>query len=43
MRPLGMSTVVLSPPLIISHSEIDEMADKVKLSLDATAKLFGFA
>lgn len=43
MRPLGMSTVVLSPPLVISHSEIDEMADKVKRSLDDTAKLFGLA
>jgi putrescine aminotransferase len=41
MRPLGQSTVVLSPPLVISHGEIDELADKVKRSLDATAKLFG--
>jgi putrescine aminotransferase len=41
MRPLGRSTVVLSPPLIISRSEIDELADKVKRSLDSTAKLFG--
>lgn len=41
MRPLGRQTMILSPPLVISRSEIDEMVEKVKRSLDATARSFG--
>jgi putrescine aminotransferase len=36
MRPCG-DTMIIAPPLVISHSEIDELIDKVKHSLDQTA------
>lgn len=41
MRPLGRQSVVLSPPLVITRGEVDELVDKVKRSLDATARSFG--
>lgn len=37
------STMVLCPPLVISRSELDELAEKVSASLDATARHFGIA
>jgi putrescine aminotransferase len=40
MRPAGLQTLVLSPPLIISRAEVDELVDKVKRSMDMTAKHF---
>ena len=36
MRPCG-DAMIIAPPLVISHSEIDELIDKVKRSLDQTA------
>jgi putrescine aminotransferase len=43
MRPTGRQTMVLCPPLVITRSEIDELVDKAKRSLDRTAALFGLA
>lgn len=40
MRAVGNS-IIASPPLIITHSEIDEMMEKAKSSLDQTARDFG--
>ncbi len=40
MRAIGQS-MVLSPPLVISRSEIDEMAEKARTALDLTARQFG--
>ncbi|MFT5115545.1 MAG: putrescine aminotransferase [Parasphingorhabdus sp.] len=37
MRAVG-DTMIISPPLILSHDQIDELIDKVKLCLDITAK-----
>lgn len=31
-------TMVLAPPLIVTHAEIDELVEKVRLSLDLTAR-----
>jgi putrescine aminotransferase len=36
-RAVG-DTMVLSPPLIISEAEIDELVSKLRLSLDQTAQ-----
>lgn len=33
--------VILCPPLVISHAEMDELAAKVRFGLDQTAKTFG--
>jgi adenosylmethionine-8-amino-7-oxononanoate aminotransferase len=30
--------MIISPPLIMSNNEIDELIDKARLSLDLTAK-----
>ena len=40
MRAVDQS-MIISPPLTISTSEIDELLDKAKLALDATAKDLG--
>ena len=37
MRADG-DTMIISPPLIMSNNEIDELIDKARLSLDLTAK-----
>jgi putrescine aminotransferase len=37
MRAVG-DTMIISPPLIMSNNEIDELIDKARLSLDLTAK-----
>jgi len=37
MRSVG-DTMVMSPPLIITHSEIDELVSKARLALDKTAE-----
>ena len=42
MRAVGQS-MVLSPPLVISHAEIDELVDKAKVALDLTAREFGIS
>ncbi|WP_355660820.1 aspartate aminotransferase family protein [Halomonas salifodinae] len=36
MRSVG-DTMIISPPLVISHAEIDELVSKARLALDATA------
>ncbi|MBL8272019.1 aminotransferase class III-fold pyridoxal phosphate-dependent enzyme, partial [Steroidobacter sp.] len=41
MRPAGWQTIVLSPPLVITRPQIDELVAKVKRSLDQTAQLYG--
>lgn len=41
MRPAGFQSIVLSPPLVITRAQVDEMVDKVKRSLDSTARDFG--
>jgi hypothetical protein len=35
--------LVFCPPLTISHTEVDELAEKTKASLDQTARHFGLA
>ena len=40
MRAIG-DTMVLSPPLVISHSEIDELFDLARRCIDLTAKDLG--
>lgn len=35
MRSVG-DTMIISPPLVISHAEIDELVDKARTALDAT-------
>jgi len=40
MRAVGQS-MIISPPLTISRPEIDELLDKAKICLDATARDFG--
>jgi putrescine aminotransferase len=40
MRAVGQS-MVLSPPLVISRAEIDELVDKAKIALDLTARELG--
>ncbi|NAW35209.1 aspartate aminotransferase family protein [Halomonas alimentaria] len=35
MRSVG-DTMIISPPLVISHAEIDELVDKARAALDAT-------
>lgn len=42
MRAVGQA-IVLSPPLIITRAQVDELIAKVKIALDLTAKDFGFA
>ncbi|MCF7200817.1 aspartate aminotransferase family protein [Pseudomonas oligotrophica] len=37
MRAVG-DTMIISPPLVIGEQEIDELIDKVRLCLDATAR-----
>ncbi|MEW6998752.1 aspartate aminotransferase family protein [Colwelliaceae bacterium BS250] len=40
MRPCG-DTMIISPPLVITISEIDELIEKAKLALDQTAQHYG--
>ena len=40
MRAVDQS-MIISPPLTISTSEIDELLDKARLAFDATAKDLG--
>jgi putrescine aminotransferase len=40
MRAIGQS-MVLSPPLVISGAEIDEIAEKARTAIDLTAREFG--
>jgi putrescine aminotransferase len=40
VRAVGQS-IVLSPSLVITHAEIDEIVDKLKRALDETARNFG--
>jgi putrescine aminotransferase len=40
MRAVGQ-TMVLSPPLIITRAQVDELVAKVKIGLDLTARHFG--
>ena len=42
MRAVGQS-MVLSPPLIITRAEIDELVDKARAALDQTARHFGLS
>src|SRR6185437_6337742 len=42
MRATG-DRMLLSPPLVISRREIDEIVSKAKAAIDATAKQFGIA
>jgi putrescine aminotransferase len=42
MRAVGQ-TMVLSPPLIITRAQVDELVSKVKIGLDLTARRFGLA
>jgi len=39
MRPCG-DTMIISPPLIISHAEVDELIEKAKRTLDQTANFY---
>ena len=39
MRPCG-DTMIISPPLIISHAEVDELIEKAKKTLDETAEFY---
>jgi putrescine aminotransferase len=40
MRAVGQ-TMVLSPPLIITRAQVDELVAKVRIGLDTTARFFG--
>ncbi|PMS23636.1 aspartate aminotransferase family protein [Trinickia dabaoshanensis] len=40
MRASG-DRLILSPPLVVSHAEIDEIVDKAKHAIDATLRQFG--
>ena len=40
MRAVGQS-MVLSPPLVITRAEIDELIEKARIGLDLTAQHFG--
>ncbi len=40
MRACG-DTMIISPPLVITHKEVDELIEKAKLTLDQTAKHYG--
>ena len=42
MRAIGQS-MVLSPPLVITRAEIDELVEKARASLDLTAREFGLS
>jgi putrescine aminotransferase len=39
MRPCG-DTMIISPPLVISHEEVDELIEKAKKTLDQTADFY---
>lgn len=39
MRPCG-DTMIISPPLVISHAEVDELIEKAKKTLDQTAEFY---
>jgi len=39
MRPCG-DTMIISPPLVISHAEVDELIEKAKKTLDQTADFY---
>ncbi|MEW6982492.1 aspartate aminotransferase family protein [Colwelliaceae bacterium 6471] len=40
MRPCG-DTMIISPPLVISREEIDELIEKARKTLDQTAEFYG--
>ena len=40
MRPVG-DTMIVSPPLVVEHSHIDELVEKAWLCLDLTAEVIG--
>lgn len=40
MRAVGQA-MILSPALVISRSEVDELVEKAKIGLDQTARMFG--
>ena len=42
MRASG-DRMLLSPPLVVSRTEVDEIVDKAKRAIDATARQFGMA
>ncbi len=42
MRAVG-DTMIVAPPLVITRSQIDELVDKARRSLDLTAKALGVA
>jgi putrescine aminotransferase len=42
VRAVGQS-IVLSPSLVITHAEIDEIVDKLGRALDETARIFGLS
>jgi putrescine aminotransferase len=42
MRPTG-DRMTLSPPLVVTHDEIDEIVTKAKTAIDDAARQFGFA
>ena len=42
MRASG-DRMLLSPPLVVTHAEIDEIVEKAKRAVDATAQQFGLA
>lgn len=39
MRPCG-DTMIISPPLVITHKEVDELIEKAKQTLDQTADFY---
>jgi len=40
MRPCG-DTMIISPPLVITRAEVDELIEKAKKALDQTAEFYG--
>jgi putrescine aminotransferase len=40
MRAVG-DKMIISPPLVMSHDEIDELIEKARLCLDLTAEKLG--
>ena len=40
MRAVG-DTMIIAPPLVISHAEIDELVSKARLCLDLTLEALG--
>ena len=42
MRAVG-DKMIISPPLVLTHDETDELVDKARLCLDLTAKQLGIS